>query len=48
VEATKHGGTLGSTKAELLLKRCYHLAQENYSEVGKVEQDIKQLDAESN
>ena len=48
VDAAKHGGPIGSAKAELLLKRCYHLAQENYAEVGKVEQDIKALDAESN
>ena len=48
VDAAKHGGPIGSAKAELLLKRGYHLAQENYAEVGKVEQDLKALDAEPN
>ena len=45
VEATNDGGPLGSAKAELLLKRCFHLAQENYAAVGKVEQDLRNLDS---
>ena len=44
VEAAKEGGAQGDRLAELYLKRCFHLMQEQYVELGHVEEQLRTLE----
>ena len=45
IEATKSGGNRGAMLADLYLKRCFHLIQEEYVKLGQVEEQIKAQEA---
>ena len=46
IEAAKSGGSRGAALADLYLQRCFHLAQEEYVKLGRVEEQIRALRAE--
>ena len=46
VDAAKSGGIRGERLTSLFLKRSFHLVQEEYVKVGKVEAEIRALEAE--
>ena len=44
VQAAKSVDSRGAELAELYLQRCYHLVQEEYSKLGQVEDQIKEVE----
>ena len=46
VDAARSGGDHGERLTDLFLKRSFHLVQEEYVKVGKVEAEIRALEAE--
>ena len=46
VQAVKFSDPRGAKLADLYLKRCYHLTHEAYGELGRVEEEIRILEAE--
>ena len=46
IEATKSGGNRGALLADLYLKRCFHLIQEEYVKLGQVEEQIRAQEAQ--
>ncbi len=47
VETTKAQGNLNTRLAELYLKRCFHLVQEEYIKLGELESEIRTLESGS-
>ncbi|MDA1349557.1 MAG: hypothetical protein O3A47_11945 [Chloroflexi bacterium] len=47
VDAAKSGGDRGERLTDLFLKRSFHLVQEEYVKMGKVEAEIRALEADS-
>ena len=45
VEAAKAGGNEGTKLADLYLQRCFHLVQEEYVKLGRIEEEIRALKA---
>ena len=45
VEAAKAGGNRGAELAELYLQRCFHLVQEEYVKLGRIEEEIQAFEA---
>ena len=47
VRAVKSTGSGGAGLAELYLQRCYHLVQEEYVQLGQIEEKIREMEAEA-
>ena len=45
IEAAKAGDSRGAVLADLYLQRCFYLIQEEYVKLGKVEEEIRALEA---
>ena len=45
VEAAKAGGNRSAKLADLYLQRCFHLVQEEYVKLGRIEEEIRALEA---